>query len=108
MLLKAVGKFSESQECIDMIKPCSQPLKINPFTCYRDPATGRWTTVVTSVENACETDSTLKEKAEGGNEGKAQSLVSDSPAVSLPKKSLSFSLPPLKKFAKKSAVTVSR
>ena len=107
MLLKAVGKFSESQECIDMIKPCSQPLKINPFTCYRDPATGRWT-VVSTFQNACETDSSLKAKAEGGNEGKAQSLVSDSPAVSLPKKSLSFSLPPLKKFAKKSAVTVSR
>jgi hypothetical protein len=50
----------------------------------------------------------LKEKAEGENEGKAQRLVSDSPAVSLPKKSLSFSLPPLKKLAKKSAVTVSR
>jgi hypothetical protein len=108
MLLKAGGKFSESQECIYMIKPCSQPLKINPFTCYRDPATGRWTTVVTSVEDPCETDSTLKAKAEGENESKAQRLVSDSPAVSLPKKSLSFSLPPLKKFAKKSAVTVSR
>jgi hypothetical protein len=50
----------------------------------------------------------LKEKAEGENEGKAQRLVSDSPTVSLPKKSLSFSLPPLKKLAKKSAVTVSR
>jgi len=108
MLLKAAGNFSESQECIYMITPCSQPLKINPFTCYRDPATGRWITVVTSVENACETDSTLKAKAEGENESKAQRLVSDSPAVSLPKKSLSFSLPPLKKLAKKSAVTVSR
>ena len=90
-----------------MITPCNQPLKINPFTCYRDPATGRWTTV-TSVENACETDSSLKAKAEDENEGKAQRLVSDSPTVSLPKKSLSFSLPPLKKLAKKSAVTVSR
>lgn len=108
MLLKAAGKFSESQECIYMITPCSQPLKINPFTCYRDPATGRWTTVVTSVQNPCETDSSLKAKAEGENEGKAQRLVSASPAVSLPKKSLSFSLPPLKKLAKKSAVTVSR
>ena len=91
-----------------MIRPCSQPLKINPFTCYRDPATGRWTTIVTSVENACETDSTLKAKAEGENESKVQRLVSDSPAVSLPKKSLSFSLPPLKKLGKKPAVTVSR
>ena len=91
-----------------MIKPCSQPLKINPFTCYRDPATGRWTTVVTSVQDACETDSTLEAKAEAENEGKAQRLVPDSPAVSLPKKSLSYSLPPLKKLGKKSAVTVSR
>ena len=90
-----------------MITPCSQPLKINPFTCYRDPATGRWTTVVTSVQNG-ETDSSLKAKAEGENEGKAQSLVSASPAVSLPKKSLSFSLPAFKRLAKKSAVSVSR
>jgi len=91
-----------------MITPCNQPLKINPFTCYRDPATGRWTTVITSVENACETDSSLKAKAEGENKGKAQRLVSASPAVLLPKKSLSYSLPPLKKLAKKSAVTLSR
>ena len=108
MLLKAVGKFSESQECIDMIKPCSQPLKINPFTCYRDPATGRWTTVVTNVQNACETDSSLTAKAEGENEGKAQRLVSSSPAVSLPKKGISFSLSPFKNRSKKSAVSLSR
>ena len=91
-----------------MIKPCSQPLKINPFTCYRDPATGRWTTVATSVQNACETDSSLKATAEGENEGKAERLVSASPAVSLPKKSLSFSLPTFKNRSKKSAVSLSR
>ena len=90
-----------------MIKPCSQPLKINPFTCYRDPATGRWMTVATNVESACETDSSLKATAEAENEAKVETSLSPSPAVSLPKKRLSFSLPPLKKLAKKSAVTVS-
>ncbi|MEG4801965.1 hypothetical protein QUB63_19215 [Microcoleus sp. ARI1-B5] len=89
-----------------MIKPCSQPLKTNPFTSYRDPVTGRWT-VVPTVQNACETDSSLKAKAAGENESKVETTLSDSPAVSLPKKRLSFSLPPLKKLAKKSAVTVS-
>ncbi|MEG4347355.1 hypothetical protein QUB70_29345 [Microcoleus sp. A003_D6] len=103
----SAGKFSESKECIYMVKPCSQPLKINPFTCYRDPATGRWT-VVPTVQDACETDSSLKAKAEGENEGKVETSLFASPAVSLPKKRLSFSLPPLKKLAKKSAVAVSR
>jgi hypothetical protein len=23
-------------------KPCSQPLKSNPFITYRDPSTGKW------------------------------------------------------------------
>ena len=91
-----------------MIKPCSQPLKINPFTCYRDPATGRWTTVVTSVPNTCETDSSLKTEAEGENEGKAETILSPSPAVSVSKKVLSFSVPQFKHRAKKSAVSVSR
>ena len=89
-----------------MIKPCSQPLKINPFTCYRDPATGRWTTVVTSVPNTCETDSSLKTEAE--NEGKAERIVSASPAVSVSKKVLSFSVPHFKPRTQKSAVSVSR
>ncbi|MEG4008073.1 hypothetical protein QUA41_19920 [Microcoleus sp. Pol11C1] len=108
MLLKAMHNFSESKECIYMIKPCSQPLKINPFTCYRDPATGRWTTVVTSVPNTCETDSSLKAEAEGENEGKAETILSTSPAVSVSKKVLSFSVPQFKQRAKKSAVSVSR
>ncbi len=90
-----------------MIKPCSEPLKINPFTCYRDPTTGRWT-VVPTVQNACETDSSLKAKAEGENEGKVQTTLSASPTISLPKKRLSFSLPTFKKLAKKSVVTLSR
>ena len=89
-----------------MIKPCNQPLKINPFTSYRDPATGRWTVVPTVLNS--ETDCSLKAKAEGENEGKVETSVSVSPAVSLPKKHLSFSFPPLKKFAKKSGVTFSR
>ena len=90
-----------------MIKPCNQPLKINPFTSYRDPATGRWT-VVPTVQNACETDSSLKAKAEGENKGKVETSLSALPAVSLPKKRLSFSLPPLKNLARKSAVILSR
>ncbi|MEG5057596.1 hypothetical protein QUB60_04800 [Microcoleus sp. A2-C5] len=100
-------KFSESKECIYMIKPCSQPLKINPFTCHRDPATGRWI-VVPTVQNACETDSTFKAKAEGENEGKVETILSASPTISLPKKTLSFSLLPFKKLGKKSVVTFSR
>ncbi len=89
-----------------MIKPCNQPLKINPFTSYRDPATGRWT-VVPTVQYG-ETDSSLKAKAEGENEGKVETSLSASPAVSLPKKRLSFSLLPLKMLTRKSAVTLSR
>lgn len=89
-----------------MIKPCSQPLKINPFTSYRDPVTGKWT-VVPTVQNACETDSSLKPQAESEQESKAKITIFAAPAVSLPKKRFSFSLPGLKNLAKKSAVTVS-
>lgn len=91
-----------------MIKPCSQPLKTNPFTCHRDPATGRWTTVVLTVESPCETDSSLTAKADRENEGKVETTISASPAISLPKKPLAFSLPPFKKLAKKSVVTLAR
>jgi len=91
-----------------MIKPCSQPLKTNPFTCHRDPATGRWMTVVPTVQNASETDSSLKAKAENENEGKVETSLSASRTVSLPKKTLSFSLPTFKKLTKKSVVTLSR
>ncbi|MBE9094969.1 hypothetical protein IQ252_13920 [Tychonema sp. LEGE 07203] len=91
-----------------MIKPCSQPLKTNPFTCHRDPATGRWTTVVPTVENPCKTDSSLTAKAESENEAKVQTNISASPAILLPKKPLAFSLPPFKKPAKKSVVTLGR
>ena len=91
-----------------MIKPCSQPLKTNPFTCHRDPATGRWTTVVTSVQNDSQTDSSLKGKSAGENPGKVETLVSASPAVSLPKKRPFSSLPNFKKLAKKSVVILSR
>ncbi|WP_333467012.1 hypothetical protein [Microcoleus sp. herbarium12] len=92
-----------------MIKPCSQPLKTNPFTCHRDPATGRWTTVVTTnVQNASETDSSLKAKPAAENPGQVETSVSVSRAVSLPKKRPFSSLPPFKKLAKKSVVTLSR
>ncbi|MCC3406187.1 MAG: hypothetical protein JGK17_11465 [Microcoleus sp. PH2017_10_PVI_O_A] len=89
-----------------MIKPCSQPLKINPFTSYRDPVTGKWT-VVPTVQNVCETDSSLKPQAESEQKSKVETSLSAVPAVLLPKKRFSFSLPPLKNLAKKSAVTVS-
>ncbi|MGB8687788.1 MAG: hypothetical protein WCD53_10700 [Microcoleus sp.] len=86
-----------------MIKPCSTPLKINPFTSYRDPDTGRWI-VVTAVQNPCE--SNLKAKAEAEEKGKVEASSSASPTVSLPPKFLSFSLPS-KKSVKKSPVAVS-
>jgi hypothetical protein len=89
-----------------MIKPCNQPLKINPFTSYRDPATGRWT-VVPTVQNG-ETDSSLKATTVGENAAKVETIISATPAVSVPKKHLSFSLPPLKNLARKSAVILSR
>ncbi|HEY9627929.1 MAG TPA: hypothetical protein V6C84_11555 [Coleofasciculaceae cyanobacterium] len=28
-----------------MMKTCNKPLKTNPFSSYRDPATGRWIVV---------------------------------------------------------------
>ena len=90
-----------------MIKPCNQPLKINPFTSYRDPATGRWT-VVPTVQNDCETDSSLTTTTIGENAAKVETTISAAPTVSVPKKHLSFSLPPLKNLAKKSAVILSR
>ncbi len=90
------------------IKPCSQPLNTNPFTCHRDPATGRWTTVIATVENPSATDSSWKAKAESENAGKAETTIPVSPTISLPNKRLSFSLPPFKKLAKKSVVTLSR
>jgi hypothetical protein len=102
----AVHKFSKLKECIEMIKPCSQPLKINPFTSYRDPTTGKWT-VVPAVQNVCETDSSLKPKAESEQESKVETSLSAVPAISLPKKRFSFSLLGLKNLAKKSSVTVS-
>ena len=36
-----------------MQKPCDKPLKANPFTTYRDPATGKWIVIVQpSVQNS--------------------------------------------------------
>jgi hypothetical protein len=29
-----------------MVKPCSKPLKSNPFVTYRDPLTGKWIVVL--------------------------------------------------------------
>jgi len=88
-----------------MIKPCSTPLKINPFTSYRDPDTGRWI-VVTAVQNPCESDSNLKAKAEAEEKGKVEASSSAYPTGSQPPKFLSFSLPS-KKSVKKYPVAVS-
>jgi hypothetical protein len=101
MLSKAARKFSASKECIDMIKPCSQPLKINPFTSYRDPVTGKWI-VVKTVQNDSQTDPNLKEKAES----KVEKIPSDRPPVSLPKKGISFFFSAVK-YPSKSAVNAS-
>ena len=30
-------------------KPCSQPLKSNPFITYRDPITGKWIVVIQNL-----------------------------------------------------------
>jgi ribosomal protein L5 len=84
-----------------MIKPCSQPLKINPFTSYRDPVTGKWI-VVGTVQTDSQKDSTLKEKAES----KLEKITSASPPVSLTKKGISFCFSSMK-YPSKSAVNVS-
>lgn len=88
-----------------MIKPCSQPLKINPFTSYRDPVTGKWI-VVATVQNDSQTDSKLKEKADSKVESKVEKIPSASPPASLSKKGISFSLASIK-YPSKSAVNVS-
>lgn len=42
-------------ECIKMAaKPCSKPLKSNPFTTYRDPITGKWMVVNPNLPKAVE------------------------------------------------------
>ncbi len=35
-------------------KPCSKPLKANPFITYRDPITGKWMVVNPSLPKAAE------------------------------------------------------
>ena len=87
-----------------MIKPCSTPLKINPFTSYRDPDTGRW--IVVTGSNPCESDSNLKAKAEAEEKDKVEASSSAYPTGSQPPKFLSFSWPS-KKSVKKYPVAVS-
>jgi hypothetical protein len=92
-----------------MIKPCSQPLKVNPFTSYRDPVTGKWTvvnTAVNNVENACESDSSLKQPVPSPKASQTELKLQVQPEVVPQPKRLSFSLPPFKKSAGKSAVNV--
>ena len=35
-------------------KPCSKPLKANPFITYRDPITGKWMVVSPNLPKAVE------------------------------------------------------
>jgi hypothetical protein len=35
-------------------KPCSQPLKSNPFITYRDPITGKWIVVNQNLQKSAE------------------------------------------------------
>lgn len=88
-----------------MIKSCSQPLKVNPFTSYRDPVTGKWV-VINNVENACESDSSLKQPVPSPQASQTEAKPQVQPEVLLQPKRLSFSLLPFKKPARKSAVNV--
>jgi hypothetical protein len=88
-----------------MIKPCNQPLKINPFTSYRDPVTGKWV-VVETVQYPDRTDSDLKIKIESENESKVETTPAPTLSVSLPKKCLSFSLSLIKYPVTKSVVNI--
>ncbi|MCU0543448.1 MAG: hypothetical protein MUE44_14940 [Oscillatoriaceae cyanobacterium Prado104] len=89
-----------------MIRPCSQPLKTNPFTSYRDPVTGKWI-VVNKVENVCEADSSLKPPVPSPEASQAEPKpqVQQHEVLQQPNR-LSFSLLPFKKPARKSAVNV--
>ncbi|NJK75496.1 MAG: hypothetical protein HC942_17555 [Microcoleus sp. SU_5_6] len=92
-----------------MIKPCSKPLKVNPFTSYRDPVTGKWTVVnsaVNNVENACESDSSLKQPVPSPQASQTEPKLQVQPEVLPQPKRLSFSLLHFKKPARKSAVNV--
>jgi hypothetical protein len=88
-----------------MIKPCNQPLKINPFTSYRDPVTGKWV-VVETIQRSDRTDSDLKVKIEGEKESKVEMTPPASLSASLSKKCLSFSLSLIKYPVTKSAVNI--
>jgi hypothetical protein len=42
-------------ERVEMVaKPCSQPLKSNPFITYRDPITGQWIVVNQKLSSSVE------------------------------------------------------
>ncbi|MBW3584655.1 MAG: hypothetical protein KY448_02115 [Cyanobacteria bacterium 0813] len=36
------------------VKPCSEPLKSNPFITYREPITGKWIVVSQNLPKAAE------------------------------------------------------
>ncbi|MEZ2237240.1 hypothetical protein [Microcoleus sp.] len=85
-----------------MITPSNQPLKTNPFNTYRDPVTGKWT-VVQTVQNSSQTDSTYQPKVAGKNEIKVERIPSASPPALLSSKNFSFPLSVVKHQAQKSA-----
>jgi hypothetical protein len=85
-----------------MITPSNQPLKTNPFNTYRDPVTGKWT-VVQTVENHTQTDSTFPPKVAGKNEIKLERIPSASPPALLTQKNFSFPLSVVQHPGKKSA-----
>ncbi|MFB8797926.1 MAG: hypothetical protein U7126_27715 [Microcoleus sp.] len=37
-----------------VVKPCSKPLKSNPFITYRDPITGQWIVVHQNLPTSAE------------------------------------------------------
>lgn len=37
-----------------VVKPCSKPLKSNPFITYRDPITGKWIVVKQNLSTSAE------------------------------------------------------
>ncbi|MGL5060683.1 MAG: hypothetical protein ACRC62_11955 [Microcoleus sp.] len=88
-----------------MIKPCSQPLKTNPFTSYRDSVTGKWV-VVNTVENDREPNSSFKRQGNSAEDTTAEPIPQSQPAILHAPKHFSFPLTPFKKLDRKSAVNV--
>lgn len=48
MVSDCIEYLKVQKELTAMQKQCDKPLKANPFTTYRDPATGKWIVIVQS------------------------------------------------------------